>query len=132
MAVHGITQVSSFTNFCRRPCLCNNIISLISFFVIEVESYNVETDQWTSGPSLNLAKGSLGGVSIGNKLFAIGGGNGIESFPDVEMLDLDLGRWICTRSMQQRVILSFWHVCHVHFKFIHLYDNSFHSVNFVK
>lgn len=50
-----------------------------------------------------MAKGSLGGVNIGNKLFAIGGGNGIESFSDVEMLDLDLGRWICTRSMLQRV-----------------------------
>lgn len=45
-------------------------------------------------PSVNLAKGSLGGVSIGNKLFAVGGGNGIESYLDVEMLDLDLGLWI--------------------------------------
>ncbi|TYK04090.1 kelch-like protein 17 [Cucumis melo var. makuwa] len=53
-------------------------------------------------PFLNLAKGSLRGVSIGNKLFAIGGGNGIESLTDVEMLTLDIGRWICTRSMLQR------------------------------
>ncbi|XP_050945469.1 uncharacterized protein LOC103503378 isoform X1 [Cucumis melo] len=50
----------------------------------------------------NTAKGSLRGVSIGNKLFAIGGGNGIESLTDVEMLTLDIGRWICTRSMLQR------------------------------
>lgn len=54
-------------------------------------------------PSLNLEKGSLGGVNIGDKLFAIGGGNGIESLSDVEMLDLYLGRWIRTRSMLQRV-----------------------------
>ncbi|KAA0066646.1 kelch-like protein 17 [Cucumis melo var. makuwa] len=51
---------------------------------------------------LGGAKGSLRGVSIGNKLFAIGGGNGIESLTDVEMLTLDIGRWICTRSMLQR------------------------------
>lgn len=83
-------------------------------------------------PSLNLAKGSLGGVSIGNKLFAIGGGNGIESFSDVEMLDMDLGRWICTRSMLQRVIGDFGMFVVFNFRLIHLYDNSIHSVKFGK
>ena len=70
----------------------------------EVESYSLANDLWTSRPSLNQEKGSLAGATIDNKLFAIGGGNGVECFSDVEMLDLDIGRWIPTRSMLQKVL----------------------------
>lgn len=45
------------------------------------------------------------------KIFAIGGGNGIGCFSNVEMLDLIVGRWIYTRSMLQKVNVvhfSFW------------------------
>lgn len=55
-------------------------------------------------PPLNQEKGSLAGATIDDKIFAIGGGNGIESFSEVEMLDLDVGRWISTRSMLEKVI----------------------------
>lgn len=83
-------------------------------------------------PPLNLAKGGLGGVGIGNKLFAIGGGNGIESFSDVEMLDLDLGRWICTRSMLQRVNGDFGVFVMFHFKLSTSMITHFHSIDFAK
>lgn len=52
---------------------------------------------------MNGTKGSLAGATIDNKIFAIGGGNGLECFSDVEMLDLDIGKWIRTRSMLQKV-----------------------------
>ncbi|KAF7845261.1 ring canal kelch-like protein isoform X2 [Senna tora] len=64
-----------------------------------VESYNPISDKWTLWPSLNQKKGSLAGAALSNKIFAIGGGNGIDCYSDVEMLDLDLERWICARSM---------------------------------
>ncbi|KAK9283972.1 hypothetical protein L1049_012230 [Liquidambar formosana] len=64
-----------------------------------VESYNPLSNQWISRPSLNQRKGSLAGASLNNKIFAIGGANGVECLSDVEMFDLDVGRWIPTRSM---------------------------------
>lgn len=70
----------------------------------EVESYSPANDQWTLRPSLNQKKGSLAGATLDNKIFSIGGGNGVEIFSDVEMLDLDIGRWIPTQSMLQKVI----------------------------
>lgn len=38
-----------------------------------------------------------------DNIFALGGGNGLDCFSEVEMLDLDIGRWIPTRSMLQKV-----------------------------
>lgn len=70
----------------------------------EVESYSPANDQWTLRPSMNQKKGSLAGATLDNKIFSIGGGNGVEIFSDVEMLDLDIGRWIPTQSMLQKVI----------------------------
>ena len=40
---------------------------------------------------------------MNNKIFAVGGGNGVDCFSDVEMLDLDIERWITTRSMLEKV-----------------------------
>lgn len=61
------------------------------------------TNQWVSRPSLTQRKGSLAGVSVKDKLFAIGGGNGVQCFAEVEVLDPNTGRWIFSRSMQQKV-----------------------------
>lgn len=51
-------------------------------------------------------KGSLSGAAAQNKLYAIGGGNGINVFSDVEMFDPILGRWIPVQSMHERVIFN--------------------------
>lgn len=64
------------------------------------------TDQWVSRPSLTQRKGSLAGVSLNDKIFAIGGGNGVECFSEVEVLDPETGRWISAPSMQQKVPLN--------------------------
>ncbi|CAN6715472.1 unnamed protein product [Malus baccata var. baccata] len=53
-------------------------------------------------PSLREKKGSLAAATTNNKIFAMGGGNGVDCFSDVEMLDLDMGRWIYTQSMLQK------------------------------
>lgn len=67
-----------------------------------VESYNPILDSWTLRPSLNQKKGSLSGAALDGKIFAVGGGNGVECFSDVEMFDSDIGRWIPTRSMLEK------------------------------
>lgn len=72
-----------------------------------VEAYHPASNTWNSRPSLNRLMGSLAGATVNNKLFALGGGDGRESFSEVEMFDLDAGRWIPTQSMRQKVIIIF-------------------------
>ncbi|KAH9620293.1 hypothetical protein KSS87_005399 [Heliosperma pusillum] len=69
------------------------------------ECYNPVNNVWTSLPCLSKKKGSLAALTLHDKVFALGGGNGVNCFSDVEMLDLDVGRWICARSMLQKVNL---------------------------
>lgn len=40
---------------------------------------------------------------MSDKIFAIGGGNGYECFSDVELFDLNIGCWISTKSMLEKV-----------------------------
>lgn len=68
------------------------------------------SNQWVKQPSLNKAKGSLVGASLYEKIFAIGGGNGVECFSEVEILDLNIGSWIRSQSMLEKVCQSFFRV----------------------
>lgn len=87
---------------------CNNKTFPNKSVFSEVESYSPVNDQWTLCPSLSQKKGSLAAATVNDKIFAMGGGNGKECFSDVEMLDLDMGRWILTRSMLQKVYHVFF------------------------
>lgn len=64
-----------------------------------VESYNLETKQWTSRPPIKTKKGNLGLLSSRDRILAAGGGNSYEFFSDVEMLDMNAGKWIPFPSM---------------------------------
>ena len=72
-------------------------------FWFKVESYNPVRNHWTSLPCLNKPKGALAATTLSNKLFAIGGGNGLLCFSEVEMFDVNVGCWIFSRSMLQKV-----------------------------
>ena len=61
-------------------------------------------NQWVTCPSLNQKKGGLAGISLNDKIFAIGGGNGVQCFSEVESFDPYVGKWIPTRSMLNKVI----------------------------
>lgn len=77
-----------------------------------MESYDPAKNLWTSHPSLKAKKGSMASATLNDKIFAIGGGNGHDCLSDVEMYDLQVGRWIPTRSMQKKVIFALYmHVC---------------------
>lgn len=54
---------------------------------------------------LNKQKGGLAAITLCDKIYAIGGGDNIRSFSDVEMFDIDAGQWIFAKSMQQKVNL---------------------------
>lgn len=89
-----------------------SLISLLHLYVLThplsllaVESYNIVDNEWTLRPSLIKKKGSLAGAVLNNKIFAIGGGDGVEFFSDVDMFDPYVGRWIPSRSMLQKVVI---------------------------
>lgn len=81
--------------------LCLIVLKFI--LCCEVESYNLEKNQWIAHPSLNQKRGSLSGICLNEKIFAIGGGNGVQCFSEVEVFDTNVGMWIPSKSMQYRV-----------------------------
>jgi hypothetical protein len=58
---------------------------------------------WITCPCLKQNKGGLAGATLNGKIFAIGGGNGSQSFSEVEMFDPAHGSWIDSPSLQQCV-----------------------------
>jgi hypothetical protein len=58
---------------------------------------------WITCPCLKQNKGGLAGATLNGKIFAIGGGNGSQSFSEVEMFDPAHGSWIHSPSLQQSV-----------------------------
>ncbi|XP_028055797.1 kelch-like protein 8 [Camellia sinensis] len=75
---------------------------MVSFTYLVVETVVCGLTQWNLRPSLNGEKGSLAGATLNNIIFAMGGANGVDCYADVEMFDLDVGRWISSRSMLQK------------------------------
>ena len=69
----------------------------------EVASYNPANDMWTLHPHLKKRNNNLSGATLKDKIFTMGGGNGTEYFAQVEMHDPQVGRWIPSRSMWQKV-----------------------------
>ncbi|XP_051143472.1 uncharacterized protein LOC127259897 [Andrographis paniculata] len=67
-----------------------------------VELYKPTYNQWFQRPSLNKPKGSLAGASLGEKIYAIGGGSGSECYSEVEVFDINNDRWIFTEPMLEK------------------------------
>ncbi|KAL6561741.1 hypothetical protein OROMI_017342 [Orobanche minor] len=44
----------------------------------------------------------MAGASLYETIFAMGGGNGVECFSEVELLDLNIGSWMSTQSMLEK------------------------------
>lgn len=74
-------------------------VLLYGCFHLIVECYSSRNNEWIECPSLNRKKGSLAGISLNSKIYAIGGGDGNETFSEVEMFDPYLGKWLCGPSM---------------------------------
>ncbi|XP_006645530.1 uncharacterized protein LOC102701776 isoform X2 [Oryza brachyantha] len=72
-----------------------------SLWYNSVECYNRRANKWIALPCLNHEKGHLAGATLNDKIFAIGGGDGSQSFSEVEMFEPATGKWIYGLSMQQ-------------------------------
>jgi hypothetical protein len=60
---------------------------------------------------MHLKHGSLGGVTLGNHIYAVGGGNGHFDFNDVEYYEPVLDKWIPSTKMLEKV--SRINLCHI-------------------
>lgn len=69
-----------------------------------VEKYDRSLNEWRSCASMKTQRGSLGGVTVGERIYAVGGGNGMASFSEVECFDPHLASWLPCTSMLEKVI----------------------------
>ncbi|XP_040870664.1 uncharacterized protein [Glycine max] len=76
----------------------NSAHSCASMVQLNVGSYSPIFDKRTLCPSLNQSKGNLAVLSLNDQMFAVDCANGIDSFSDIEVFDLDNGRWISAHS----------------------------------
>lgn len=74
-------------------------------FLGEVDCYDRQSDDWTPCPAFNHEKGSLAGVSLCEKIYAFGGGDGIECFSDAEVFDPAHGKWIVNQPTLEKVYI---------------------------
>lgn len=74
--------------------------------VFAVERYNTLSDKWETCSSMAIKRGSLGGATVREKIYALGGGNGSTSFNDTECFDPIVGTWTASTKMLERVLLS--------------------------
>ncbi|KAK6152545.1 hypothetical protein DH2020_015180 [Rehmannia glutinosa] len=81
-----------------KPMSCVRSYAAVAIFNEELYVFGGGTGSvW-----YDTEKGSLAGAALNGKIFAVGGGNGVECFSDVEMFDPYVGRWISARSMLQK------------------------------
>lgn len=52
---------------------------------------------------MHLKHGSLGGATVGNHIYSVGGGNGHFDFNDVEYYEPVLDKWIPSTKMLEKV-----------------------------
>ncbi|KAE8782262.1 Kelch-like protein 17 [Hordeum vulgare] len=64
--------------------------------------YDTTCDDWTLCPPMTCEKANLAGVSLCGKIYAFGGGDGSESFLDVEVFDPAYGKWIKNQPMLKK------------------------------
>lgn len=79
---------------------------LIEIFLLAVERYNRDSETWETCPSMAIKRGSLGGATVRDKIYALGGGNGAISFDDTECYDPIIGIWTSSSKMLERVFFS--------------------------
>lgn len=56
----------------------------------------------------------MAGASMYETIFALGGGNGVECFSEVELFDLHIGSWVSTEPMLEKVRRGFYYISRIH------------------
>ncbi len=68
-----------------------------------VEMYDTTTDVWINCAPMRHKRGCLAVATIGDRIFAVGGGHAQVLFSDVECYDPQLGTWTRSTSMLTKV-----------------------------
>lgn len=61
--------------------------------------YNTEKDTWMPRAGLCEPRASLSAVAVDDKIFALGGHNGLNALRSVEIYDVDTNSWSATTGV---------------------------------
>lgn len=61
--------------------------------LVSTEFYNFESNSWTMGPPLNTPRANLSVVTMGSRLYTVGGFSGKKFLTTLEWLDVDNMEW---------------------------------------
>lgn len=65
--------------------------------------YDPKTDQWTTIAPMSNAKDSVGLCPLGDKLFSVGGYDGMQYLSDVECYDPMKNDWTKVRALTSKI-----------------------------
>lgn len=61
--------------------------------LVSTELYDFESNTWTLGPTLNTPRANMSVVTVGSRLYAVGGFSGKKFLTTLEWLDMDNMEW---------------------------------------
>ncbi|KAL2099695.1 hypothetical protein ACEWY4_004089 [Coilia grayii] len=64
-----------------------------------IECYNISKNSWFFGPEMNSRRRHVGVISVGGKVYAVGGHDGSEHLGSMEMFDPLTNKWTIKASM---------------------------------
>ncbi|XP_041107021.1 kelch-like protein 8 isoform X1 [Polyodon spathula] len=67
-----------------------------------IECYSVSTNSWFFGPEMNSRRRHVGVISVGGKVYAVGGHDGSEHLGSMEMFDPANNKWMMLASMNTK------------------------------
>ncbi|XP_060927033.1 kelch-like protein 8 isoform X2 [Limanda limanda] len=67
-----------------------------------IECYSITKNSWFFGPEMNSRRRHVGVISVGGKVYAVGGHDGNEHLGDMEMFDPLTNKWMMKASMNTK------------------------------
>ncbi|KAM9578228.1 kelch-like protein 8 [Guaruba guarouba] len=66
------------------------------------ECYSISKNSWFSGPEMNSRRRHVGVISVGGKVYAVGGHDGNEHLGSMEVFDPLTNKWMMKASMNTK------------------------------
>uniref|UniRef100_A0A8C7DAZ2 Kelch like family member 8 n=1 Tax=Oncorhynchus kisutch TaxID=8019 RepID=A0A8C7DAZ2_ONCKI len=67
-----------------------------------IECYSISKNSWFFGPEMNSRRRHVGVISVGGKVYAVGGHDGSEHLGNMEMFDPLTNKWMMKASMNTK------------------------------
>lgn len=71
-----------------------------------IECYSINKNNWFFGPEMNSRRRHVGVISVGGKVYAVGGHDGNEHLGSMEVFDPLTNKWMMKASMNTKRYVS--------------------------